>query len=139
MDNLIKISEQLLDVQEAISVVASANSGAINVFVGTVRNSTNNKNVTALEFEAYVPMALKEMRKISDMAGAKWPINAMAIHHRIGRLEIGEVPVVITVSTPHRKDGFEACQFAIDTLKETVPIWKKEIFEDGEVWVAAHP
>ena len=92
-----------------------------------------------LEFESYEPMAIKEMQKIAERAAAKWPVEKMVIHHRVGVLGIGEIAVIIAVATPHRKAAFEACEFAIDTLKETVPIWKKEIFEDGEVWVAAHP
>jgi molybdopterin synthase catalytic subunit len=84
-------------------------------------------------------MALKEMGKIADSLSQKWGILHVSIHHRVGVLEIGEIPVIIAVSTPHRQAAFEACQYAIDTLKETVPIWKKEIFEDGTVWVSAHP
>ena len=92
-----------------------------------------------LEFEAYEPMAISEMRKIAEQILEKWPAKKVSFHHRIGNLEIGEVAVIIAVSCPHRRESFAACQYAIDTLKQTVPIWKKEIFEDGEVWVAAHP
>ena len=109
------------------------------MFVGTVRNQTKGKRVVRLEFEAYGPLAEKEMRKIADSVVDKWQALHVAIHHRVGVLDIGEAPVIIAVSTPHRKAAFEACEYAIDTLKETVPIWKKEIFEDGEVWVASHP
>ena len=119
--------------------VASDACGAVDIFVGTVRNQTKGKAVVRLEFEAYVPMALKEMEKIAWRAKEQWPIEKMLVHHRIGNLGMGEIAVIIAVSTPHRKASFEACKFVIDTLKETVPIWKKEIFEDGEVWVAAHP
>ena len=84
-------------------------------------------------------MAVKKMQEIADQAAARWPIQKVAIVHRKGSLQIGEAAVVIAVSTPHRKASFEACEFIIDTLKEVVPIWKKEIFEDGAVWVAAHP
>ncbi|MDN5205567.1 molybdenum cofactor biosynthesis protein MoaE [Fulvivirgaceae bacterium BMA10] len=136
---MIKISEQPLHVQEAIDQVSHSEAGAVDVFIGTVRNRTKDKSVVRLEFEAYEAMALKEMQKIATLIKEKWPVLAIAIHHRIGVLDIGEIPVVIAVSSPHRRDAFEACKFAIDTLKETVPIWKKEIFEDGEVWVAAHP
>lgn len=92
-----------------------------------------------LEFEAYEAMALPEMRKIADDAMQKFPILRISMHHRTGVLDIGEIPVVIAVSSAHRAAAFAACQYCIDTLKQTVPIWKKEIFEDGEVWVAAHP
>ena len=109
------------------------------MFIGTVRDSTKGKRVTRLEFETYEAMALKEMEKIAAKAGEKWPVQKLLIHHRSGVLEVGEVPVIIAVSCAHRDAAFEACRFVIDTLKQTVPIWKKEIFEDGEVWVAAHP
>ncbi len=122
--------------QDAVSDDAA---GGTVVFVGMVRNQTKGKPVVRLEFEAYAPMAEKEMRKIADQITEKWDALHVAIHHRVGVLKVGEVAVIIAVSTPHRKAAFEACQFAIDTLKETVPIWKKEVFEDGEVWVASHP
>ena len=97
------------------------------------------KEVTQLDFSTYKPMAIKEMQKIADAALEKFGVTKIAIHHAEGLLTIGDVPVIITVSSPHRKAAFEACQYAIDTLKETVPIWKKEFFKDGEVWVNAHP
>lgn len=139
MNNLIKITDRPIDPSDVIDLVKTPDSGAINVFVGTVRNSTKNRDVKELEFEAYDTMAIKEIDKIIAQAKQKWPISAMAIYHRVGVLGIGDIPVVIAVSTPHRQQGFEACQYAIDTLKETVPIWKKEIFTDGEQWVSAHP
>ncbi|MDF2431641.1 MAG: molybdopterin synthase catalytic subunit [Mucilaginibacter sp.] len=117
----------------------SPESGGIDVFIGTVRNATKGKPVIRLEFEAYEPMAIAEMEKIAKQALEKWPVQKILIYHRTGILEIGEVPVIIAVSAAHRAAAFEACRFIIDTLKQTVPIWKKEIFEDGEVWVAAHP
>ena len=125
--------------QAVINLVKTADSGAINVFIGTVRNKTQNREVVKLEFEAYESMAIKELNKIVSQVKARWPINEMAIHHRVGELDIGDIPVVIAVSTPHRKQGFEACEFAIDSLKQSVPIWKKEFFADGEEWVSAHP
>lgn len=109
------------------------------MFIGTVRDTTKGKTVLRLEFESYVPMALREMRKLAEQATEKWPLHKVLLHHRIGVLQVGEVPVVIAVSAAHRDAAFDACRFLIDTLKQTVPIWKKEIFEDGEVWVAAHP
>ena len=92
-----------------------------------------------LEFEAYEPMALREMLKIAQQATVQSSVQKIALHHRTGILQIGEAAVVIAVSAPHRAAAFDACRYCIDTLKETVPIWKKEILEDGEVWVAAHP
>lgn len=135
----IQLKDTPLSVQECSSLIASDSTGGSVVFIGTVRNHTKGKAVIRLEFEAYAPMAISEMRKIAEQATARWAAVKMLIHHRTGVLEIGEIAVIIAVSTPHRQAAFEACQYAIDTLKETVPIWKKEIFEDGEVWVAAHP
>lgn len=139
MDELIKITSEHLIVDEVVELVKTDSSGAVNVFIGTVRNNTQNKQVLRLEFEAYESMARKEMRKIAATVKEKWPVNKIAIHHRVGELTTAEIPVIIAVSTPHRQQGFEACQFAIDTLKLTVPIWKKEVFTDGEEWVSAHP
>ena len=135
----IQLKDSPLASEECQSLVVSGNAGAINVFIGTVRNQTKGKKVLRLEFEAYEKMAVTEMQKIAEKASQKWPVEKIAIHHRIGTLKIGETAVIIALSTPHRQASFEACKFVIDTLKETVPIWKKEIFEDGEVWVAAHP
>lgn len=109
------------------------------MFIGTVRNQTKGKKVIRLEFEAYEPMAICEMEKIAAQAFKKWPVQKVLIHHRTGILQVGEVPVVIAVSAAHRAAAFDACRYIIDTLKQTVPIWKKEFFEDGEVWVGAHP
>jgi molybdopterin synthase catalytic subunit len=135
----IQLKESPLKPQECIDYVASPKAGGTAVFIGTVRDTTKGREVVRLEFEAFGPMAISEMRKIAETAGKKWKAEKMAIHHRVGSLDIGEIAVVIAVATPHRQAAFEACQYAIDTLKETVPIWKKEIFEDGEVWVATHP
>jgi molybdopterin synthase catalytic subunit len=139
MQSEIKISNQPLDVQLCINGVMSPESGGIDVFIGTVRNVTKGKAVLCLEFEAYEKMALTEMDKIAAQAGEKWPVQKLIVHHRTGILAVGEVAVVIAVSAAHRAAAFEACRYVIDTLKQTVPIWKKEVFEDGEVWVAAHP
>lgn len=135
----IKVLDSPLSEKACIDFVADDRAGGSTVFIGTVRNQTQGKKVVRLEFEAYVPMAEKEMRKIAEEVQKKWNALRIVIHHRVGVLEVGAVPVIIAVATPHRKAAFEACEYAIDTLKETVPIWKKEIFEDGEVWVAAHP
>jgi molybdopterin synthase catalytic subunit len=135
----ILISDQILDESACMNAVADDAAGGTVIFIGTVRNQTKGKKVVRLEFESYIPMAEKEMRKIAETVTQKWDALHVAIHHRVGVLDIGEIPVIIAVSTPHRKAAFEACEYAIDTLKETVPIWKKEIFEDGDVWVAAHP
>ncbi|MCB0519311.1 MAG: molybdenum cofactor biosynthesis protein MoaE [Lewinellaceae bacterium] len=135
----IKLFERPLDAKHCIDFVSEGGVGAINVFIGSVRDHTQGKRVVRLEYEAYAPMAIAEMEKIARQAVAQFGALKIAVHHRVGTLEIGEAAVVIAVSTPHRQASFEACQYIIDTLKQTVPIWKKEIFEDGEIWVAAHP
>ena len=139
MQTEIKILPETLDIQACINWVMLPESGGIDVFIGTVRNITEGKTVLKLEFEAYEKMAIAEMAKIAEQAFEKWPVQKALIHHRSGVLQVGEVPVIIAVSAAHRAAAFEACRHIIDTLKQTVPIWKKEVFEDGEVWVAAHP
>ncbi|HEY9008310.1 molybdenum cofactor biosynthesis protein MoaE [Ohtaekwangia sp.] len=136
---MIKITEKPIDVQKVIDTASSLSAGAVNVFVGTVRNNAHGKNVVWLEYEAYETMAVAEIRKIIDDASHRWPLLGWAVSHRIGTLKPGEVAVAVAVSTPHRKDSFDACEYIIDTLKEKVPIWKKEVFEDGEEWISARP
>jgi len=133
------ISEEALDPLKCADLAKHPATGGTVQFIGTVRNSTQGKNVLRLEFEAFESMAVKEMEKIAQEVIKKWGAYAVVIHHRVGVLDIEDIAVIITVATPHRKAAFEACEYAIDTLKQTVPIWKKEVFEDGEVWVAAHP
>jgi len=116
--------------------VGDPGAGAVALFSGVVRDQTGGRRVKFLEYEAHASMALAKMREIAIAIRGRWPgIIRVAMLHRIGRLEIGESSVMIAVSSPHRREAFEACHFAIDTLKETVPVWKKESFEDGEVWV----
>jgi len=136
---MIKITEKHIDVQKVIDTASSLAAGAVDVFIGTVRNNAHGKNVVWLEYEAYETMAVAEIRKIIEDASHRWPLLGWAVSHRIRTLRPGEVSVAVAVSTPHRKDSFEACQYIIDTLKEKVPIWKKEVFEDGEEWVSARP
>ncbi len=133
------ISNEPLVIRDCLDFVSVPNCGGINLFVGTVRNMTAGRPVVRLEFEAYEPMAKSEMAKIVDHIFDQWPVQKISIHHRLGTLQIGESAVIIAVAAAHRDAAFKACRYAIDTLKETVPIWKKEIFEDGEVWVSAHP
>lgn len=135
----VQILDQPLSREACLDAVADPAAGGTVVFVGTVRNQTQGQTVQRLEFEAYAPMALKEMRKIAETVAERWGALHVSIHHRVGVLEVGALPVIIAVATPHREAAFAACQYAIDTLKETVPIWKKEHFTDGAVWVAAHP
>src|SRR5205823_5363297 len=122
--------------------VADPAAGATVTFTGMTRNENAGRRVIKLEYEAYEAMALSEMRKLAHEAGARHPIVRIAICHRIGVVNIGETSVAIAVSAAHRGDAFDACRFAIDRLKEIVPIWKKEHFEGGEVWVGcqtSHP
>ncbi|MGV8947279.1 MAG: molybdenum cofactor biosynthesis protein MoaE [Lutibacter sp.] len=135
----IHITSDKLNLEECYSFVQDDSCGGIALFVGTVRNLTKAKPVTLLDFSGYETMAIKEMQKIANTALEKFPIYKIAIHHAVGELQIGDIPVIIAVSSAHRNVAFKACEFAIDTLKETVPIWKKEHFEDGEVWVNSHP
>lgn len=140
MDKIsIKITNKKLNLQDCYDFVDDPSCGGIVTFVGTVRNSTKNKTVNLLDFSAYEPMAIKEMKKIAENALKKFSVFKIAIHHAVGELQIGDIPVIIAVSSAHRKAAFEACEYAIDTLKENVPIWKKEHFDDGEVWVNSHP
>ena len=130
------------DPDAPVPLVAEEGDGAVVPFAGLVRNPTQGRRVQFLEYEAYEPMALSEMRRLAEEAGRRWPIVRIAITHRIGLVEIGETSVAIAVSSAHRGEAFAACRFAIDRLKEIVPIWKKEHFEGGEVWVGcqtSHP
>lgn len=135
----IQVKQDNLSVEACIRFVQEDSCGGLALFIGTVRNKTQDKKVVQLEFEAYEPMAISEIKKICHTIKKKWEVVKVSVHHRLGRLSIGEKAVVIAVSTPHRKEAFTACQYVIDNLKKTVPIWKKEVFEDGEIWVAAHP
>ncbi len=135
----IKISSDTLSIDEAYQFVLDESCGGNCLFVGTVRNKNKGKTVTHLDFESYEPMAVKEMDKIADQCLEKFDVKKVAIHHRSGHVGLKDIAVVIAVASPHRASGFEACQYAIDTLKETVPIWKKEHLEDGSYWVGARP
>lgn len=135
---LIEITEAPIDVSRATDWARSNQAGAVCVFLGTVREWTGACRTAALEYEAYHEMALAKLTEIESEARQRWPILGLAIVHRVGRLELGEISVVIAVSCPHRSQAFEACQWLIDTLKAVVPIWKKELGPDGrEEWI--HP
>ena len=138
MEILIKIDSNI-SVQQALDFVQTPESGGVAVFVGNVRNMTQQKAVTKLFFECYEPMAILEMEKIAQYTIDQMGIRKIAILHIVGEKLPGDTVVVIAAAAPHRAAAFDACEYAIDTLKETVPIWKKEYFEDGAVWVAAHP
>jgi len=123
-----------IDMPAFIREVRAPEDGAIVTFDGFVRNQSHNRPTLYLDYEAYESMALAKMREITAQMHEKFAIHRVAIVHRLGRLEIGETSVFIAVSAPHRKAAFEACRHAIDTLKKTVPIWKKEFFADGAIW-----
>ena len=123
-----------IDLAAVVRQVRADQDGAIVTFDGFVRNESHGRPTLYLEYEAYEPMALAKMREIGMQIHERFSVHRLAIVHRLGRLEIGDTSVFIAVSAPHRAAAFDACRFAIDTLKRTVPIWKKEFFEDGAVW-----
>ena len=136
----LEITDQTIDVAATLARVEDAGAGAVNAFIGTVRNQSTGRRVLRLHYEAYDSMALRQLEHVVRQAQEKWPmLREVAVVHRKGTLSIGDVAVVVAVSTPHRADSFAACEFIIDTLKQVVPIWKKEEYEDGSVWIAAHP
>src|SRR5512140_2841078 len=132
-----EIVEHTIDADAVTAAVADPTAGAIVTFIGTTRDHNDGRRVTLLEYEAYPEMAVAELRKIGETAQQQWPITRIAIVNRIGVVPIGDASVVIAVSSGHRRAAFDACHFAIDRLKEVVPIWKKEHFEGGEVWIGS--
>ncbi len=132
------ISELPLDEAEVAARVEGPDAGGVVSFIGRVRNHARGHTIEHLEYEAYPAMAEKEMEKIVDEAAEKWPGTRVAIAHRIGRLEIGDAAVIVIAASAHRGEAFDACEFAIDTLKVTVPIWKREVATDGAYWVDDH-
>jgi molybdopterin synthase catalytic subunit/molybdopterin converting factor small subunit len=132
------ISELPLDEAEVAARVEGPDAGGVVSFIGRVRNHARGQTIEHLEYEAYPAMAEKEMEKIVDEAVEKWPGTRVAIAHRIGRLEIGDAAVIVIAASAHRGEAFDACEFAIDTLKVTVPIWKREVATDGAYWVDDH-
>ena len=136
--HIVKIVDQI-DLIEAYSYLQTPEAGAINLFIGTVRNHSHGKKVDKLAFEAYGPMAVKEMEKLIAKAEKNWPVSKLYMVHAVGEKPIGHAVVAIGAASPHRQAAFEASQFLIDELKRTVPIWKKEYYEDGSIWVNAHP
>jgi len=133
-DDIFQLVSEPIDPSTLIRHVRAPEDGAIVTFDGFVRRQSHNRRTLYLDYEAYEPMALAKMREIAGQLHQKYRIHRVAIVHRLGRLEMGETSVFIAVSAPHRAAAFDACRLAIDTLKQTVPIWKKEYFEDGAVW-----
>jgi len=132
------LSDLPLDERAVAARVAGPDTGGVVTFVGTVRDHARGRAIRFLEYEAYPEMAEREMQKIADEAAERWPGTRVAMAHRTGHLEIGEAAVVVVAAAPHRAEAFEACRYAIDTLKTRVPIWKKEVAQDGEYWVDDH-
>jgi len=133
-NDLFALVHSPIDMTSIVRDVRADQDGAIVTFDGFVREESHGRPTLYLDYEAYEPMALSKMREIGLLAREKFVIHRVAIVHRLGRLQIGETSVFIAISAPHRAAAFDACRFAIDTLKRTVPIWKKEYFEDGAVW-----
>lgn len=134
---MIEITEKKIDVAVLLESVLVPEAGGIDIFLGTTRNHSRGKKVVRLEYEAYIPMAVKIIDQIENEIRARWNIHKLSIIHRIGVVPLEEASVGIAVSASHRNEAFEACRFAIDLLKKRAPIWKKEIFDDGEAWVEA--
>ena len=130
-----RVAEEPLSLGAAVAEVADERAGAVATFLGTVRRRSRGRSVLYLEYEAYAEMAEDVMTQIAAELERRYDLCAIAIHHRTGRVEIGEPSVVIAVSAAHRQDALAACKDAIDTLKETVPLWKKEVYEGGEEWI----
>ncbi|QDU81722.1 Molybdopterin synthase catalytic subunit [Polystyrenella longa] len=134
----IELTNDVIQTEDVYAYVSSKDAGAVVLFLGTVREMTSGRQTVALDYDAYPEMAQAQMQDLAQEAIDKWPIVNVAIVHRLGHLELGEISVAVAVSTPHRRDAFEAGQYLIDELKVRVPVWKKENWSDGTTeWV--HP
>jgi molybdopterin synthase catalytic subunit len=132
---MFRVTDKPINLQELVDCVTDPEAGAIATFIGTTRNNNEGRKVIALDYEAYPEMAEKELTRLGEEARRKWQICRMAIVHRVGPVQITEPSVMIAVSAAHREAAFAACRFAIEEIKKTVPIWKKEVYEGGEVWI----
>jgi len=132
---MIEITRNPLSPEKIIDKVRKDSHGAVVTFVGTVRSPSRGKEVLSIEYEAYPEMAQKKLQQIVSEIKQKWQLQDIAIYHRVGKLGVGETSLVIAVAAPHRQEAFQACQLAVDRLKQIVPIWKKEVYQDGESWV----
>eukprot|EP01125_Pyxidicula_operculata_P017452 TRINITY_DN610_c3_g1_i1.p2 TRINITY_DN610_c3_g1~~TRINITY_DN610_c3_g1_i1.p2 ORF type:complete len:186 (+),score=37.37 TRINITY_DN610_c3_g1_i1:809-1366(+) len=128
------ITPDKLDLNSIVSEVSDDECGAVSTFIGVTKNHFEGKKVLKLEYEAYTPMAVKELKKICQLIRSKWDVRHISMHHKTGLVPIGEASVIIAISSIHRSESLEAVHFAIDELKVTVPIWKQEFYEDGSVW-----
>ena len=134
---MIQITHDALEPDKITAQVRRDTNGAVLTFLGTTRSVTRGRRVLHLEYEAYRPMADNKLAEIADEMRQRWDVQDIAISHRLGRLEIGDISLVVAVASPHRERAFAACQHAVDRIKQIVPIWKKEYFEGGEVWVGS--
>lgn len=130
-----RLTRERIDARDIAELILRPEDGALCIFEGVVRNNSKGKKTHYLEYEAYETMALKTMEEIGEFVRNAWDIGCVAIVHRLGHMDIGETSVAIIITSPHRRASFDACEYAIDRLKKIVPIWKKEFFEDGEVWI----
>jgi molybdopterin synthase catalytic subunit len=130
-----RITSRKIRVDSVIKKVFDTESGAVVVFIGTVRKVSRGRVIEYLEYEAYEEMALREFRRIRDEVKAKWNVRRVVIVHRTGKLKLGEVSLVIALSAPHRDEAYQASRYVIEKLKQSVPIWKKEVWEGGEEWI----
>ena len=133
----VELAENVIDVNAVLKRVSHPQAGGVVIFLGTVRDNSRSRHVKFLEYEAYKPMAIKEMNRVAEEARRRWLVLGIAIVHRLGHLEVGDISVAIAVSSEHRKEAFEAGRYAIDSLKQTVPIWKKEVWDAGEAWIGS--
>lgn len=133
---MIELTENILDPEKITAQVRRDTNGSVITFLGTTRDNFEGKTVLTLEYEAFDEMAVKKLKEVRMELMAEFGIEEVAISHRIGTVGIGEISLVVAVGSPHRKEGFKACQEAVDRIKEVVPIWKKEIYQDGSRWVA---
>jgi len=134
-DSRFRVTTDALDVAAVSAIVSSPDCGAVATFIGLVRNENGGRRVLWLDYEAYEPLAVKSFARIDEEAGERWPSIALAIHHRIGRLEIGEASVVIAAASPHRAEAFAATRYAIERIKQIAPVWKHEHFDGGDIWI----
>jgi len=132
---MFQIIHEVIDTSAVARSLQKDEDGAIVIFEGIVRDNARGKSVRFLEYEAYEPMALKKLEEVGEMVKSKFDIRDIAIVHRLGHMEVGECSTLIVIASAHRTDAFDACRFAIDTIKQIVPIWKKEFYADGEVWI----
>ncbi len=139
MARLVRVVDSAIDFDQALQAVAAPENGGVVTFRGDTRNHSEGRIVEKLFYEAYEPMAIEKMNDIVDEVEERWQVRDFAMIHRVGEVPIGEASIFIVAAAPHRADAFAACRYAIDTLKQTVPIWKKEYFEGGEMWVGETP